>query len=86
MLTGGTCMLDGMADVGERIFNLPVRIGYPTGVGGLVDVVNSPAFATGVGLVLYGAKEGEFFNVRENQGGMMNKIKSRMGEWFSSHF
>ena len=86
VLTGGTCLLDGMEDVGERIFNLPVRIGYPTGVGGLVDVVNSPAFATGVGLVLYGAREGEFFNVREKHEGVLHKIKSRMGEWFSSHF
>ncbi|MBP9837495.1 MAG: cell division protein FtsA, partial [Proteobacteria bacterium] len=57
VLTGGSVLLDGISELGEQIFNMPVRIGYPTGVGGLVDVVNSPAFATGVGLVLYGAKD-----------------------------
>ena len=86
VLTGGTVLLEGMCDLAEQIFKLPVRIGYPTGVGGLVDVVNSPAFATGVGLVLYGAREGEFFDQRAVSRGFFGQIRSRMAEWFSEHF
>src|SRR5437762_8396155 len=54
VLTGGGSILEGMAEIAEQIFDLPIRRGCPTGVGGLADHVNSPTFATGVGLVLYG--------------------------------
>ena len=53
MLTGGGAILDGMPEIAEQIFDLPIRRGCPAGVGGLADHVNSPTFATGVGLVLY---------------------------------
>jgi cell division protein FtsA len=53
VLTGGGSMLEGMAEIGEQIFDLPIRRGAPSGVGGLADHVNSPAFATAVGLVMY---------------------------------
>jgi cell division protein FtsA len=55
VITGGTTLLDGMPELAEQILGLPVRRAAPTGVGGLVDVVKSPSFATGVGLVKYGA-------------------------------
>ena len=51
VLTGGGAMLEGMAEIAEQIFDLPVRRAAPEGVGGLADHVNSPAFATSVGLV-----------------------------------
>ena len=54
VLTGGGAILDGMPEIAEQIFDLPIRRGCPVGVGGLADHVNSPTFATGVGLVLYG--------------------------------
>jgi cell division protein FtsA len=54
VLTGGGGILDGMPEIAEQIFDLPIRRGYPGSVGGLADHVNSPTFATGVGLVLYG--------------------------------
>ncbi len=53
VLTGGGAMLEGMAEIAEQIFDLPIRRGTPAGVGGLADHVNSPAFATAVGLVMY---------------------------------
>jgi cell division protein FtsA len=53
VLTGGGAILDGMPEIAEQIFDLPIRRGCPGGVGGLADHVNSPTFATGVGLVLY---------------------------------
>jgi len=53
VLTGGSALLEGMAEIAEQIFDLPIRRGCPGGVGGLADHVNNPAFATGVGLVMY---------------------------------
>ena len=57
VITGGTTMLDGMPELAEQVLGLPVRRGAPMGVGGLADVVKSPAYATGVGLVKYGAQK-----------------------------
>ena len=53
VLTGGGALLEGMSEIAEQIFDLPIRRGTPAGVGGLADHVNSPAFATAVGLVMY---------------------------------
>ena len=53
VLTGGGSILEGMPEIAEQIFDLPVRRGYPTDVGGLSDHVSTPVFATPVGLLLY---------------------------------
>jgi cell division protein FtsA len=87
VLTGGSTLLEGMSELGEQIFSLPVRIGYPTGVGGLVDVVHSPAFATGVGLVLYGARAQEQKGLNgQPKPHLLERMRTRMSEWFSEHF
>ncbi len=57
VLTGGGALLEGMAEIAEQIFDLPIRRGHPANVGGLVDYVNSPAFATPVGLVKYAHRQ-----------------------------
>jgi cell division protein FtsA len=57
VLTGGSSLIEGIQELGEQIFDLPVRIGCPVGVGGLVDKVNSPVFATGVGLLKFGCEQ-----------------------------
>jgi len=54
VLTGGTALLDGLEEIAEEIFDLPVRRGDPSGIGGLVDRVNTPDYATAVGLILHG--------------------------------
>ncbi len=54
VLTGGTALLDGLEEIAEEIFDLPVRRGDPSGIGGLVDRVSTPDYATSVGLILYG--------------------------------
>jgi cell division protein FtsA len=56
VITGGTTLLDGMPELGEQVLGLPVRRASPVGVGGLIDVVRSPAYSTAVGLVKYGAE------------------------------
>jgi cell division protein FtsA len=57
VLTGGCANLEGIVELAETVFSLPVRKGLPIGVGGLVDVVNNPIYATGVGLILHGIGE-----------------------------
>ena len=54
VLTGGTALIQGISEMAEQIFNMPVRVGNPVRVGGLTDIVSNPMYATGVGLVLYG--------------------------------
>lgn len=54
VLTGGTALLANLTELAEQVFDLPVRIGYPAGVTGKVDVLQNPRCTTGVGLVLYG--------------------------------
>lgn len=54
VLTGGSSIMDGTIDLAEKVLHLPVRLGVPSGIGGLVDMVNGPMYSTGVGLVIYG--------------------------------
>lgn len=54
VLTGGTALLPNLVELAEQIFDLPVRIGYPTGVTGRVEDLHSPRCTTGVGLVMFG--------------------------------
>jgi cell division protein FtsA len=58
VVTGGASLMPGLDQVASERFRLPVRIGKPEGVSGLVDVVASPAHATAVGLVRYGMRHG----------------------------
>ena len=57
VITGGSTLLSGMTEMAEEVLGVPVRRGLPKGIGGLVDVVKSPVFATAVGLVIYGAQQ-----------------------------
>jgi cell division protein FtsA len=82
VLTGGTSLLEGVIEVAESIFNLPTRLGKPQGISGLVDVVNNPMYATGVGLVLYGAKNQNAKKFRIRDTNIFNRVMSRMKNWF----
>lgn len=54
VITGGTALLEGLEEVAEEIFDLPVRRGDPSGIGGLAERVNTPDYAASVGLILFG--------------------------------
>ncbi len=86
VITGGATLLKGMPELAEDILGLPVRLGVPAHIGGLVDVVKSPIYATGVGLVLYGRdhEEHRFFKVRDEN--VYGKVKSRMRAWLEEIF
>jgi cell division protein FtsA len=82
VLTGGSSLLDGAADIAESIFSLPTRLGKPRGIKGLTDVVNNPMYATGVGLVLYGAKKEPEKKFRIRDRNIFNSLIARMKKWF----
>lgn len=92
VITGGTTMLEGMPELAEQILGLPVRRAAPSGVGGLVDVVKSPAYATGVGLVKYAANKMRTAprRVREIEVSEPAMARSswgqRLGAWFKEVF
>ncbi|MBI5494231.1 MAG: cell division protein FtsA [Deltaproteobacteria bacterium] len=86
VITGGSTLLEGMAELAEDVMALPVRRGVPRGIGGLVDVVKSPMYATGVGLVQHGMKnmDSRHFRVREDN--VYDKVIGRMQQWFRDVF
>jgi len=87
VLTGGCANLEGIAELGEQIFNMPTRIGVPLGVTGLSDSVADPIFATGVGLILYDLPEGgRFHEGSDNDAVIFHKIFSQMKSWMENIF
>jgi cell division protein FtsA len=85
VLTGGSATMQGMVELGEEIFHMPVRIGVPVYSGGLADVVRNPRYATGMGLLLEGASQMQQGNVMR-QGGSFKAVLARMREWFQRNF
>ena len=86
VITGGASLMDGTVEVAERVFNLPVRIGMPTGVTGLIDVISSPMYSTGVGLTQYGMMDlGPQFT-DSSEDGIFKGITTRMKSWFGEFF
>lgn len=87
VLTGGAVIMDGMTELAEQVFNVPVRRGIPRGIGGLVDVVSSPMYATGVGLVIYGSRhpstEGRF---RVGDRNIFAKVVKVFKKWVEEFF
>ncbi|GFO68906.1 cell division protein FtsA [Geomonas limicola] len=88
VITGGSTILEGMPELAEQIFNLPVRRGLPQRIGGLTDVVNSPVYATGVGLVVYGSKNigVHEFPTAQTDDTVFRRVTRRMKEWFGEFF
>ncbi len=83
VITGGTALLEGVNEIAESILNLPCRIGKPRAITGLVDVVNNPMYATGVGLVLYGARNQDSRKFRIRDKNIFNRVMTRMKRWFN---
>ena len=82
VITGGSASLEGLPEVAERVFDMPIRRGVPTGIGGLVDVVASPSYATGVGLVLYGLRSrSNRLMPRVTVGTPLGRAAARVREW-----
>ena len=87
VLTGGCSMLENMPELAEMVFEMPVKRGYPAGMGGMRDIVNSPKFATGVGLLKYAAKKMAAKNYRSvGADGVGRRMKDVMTGWFKDLF
>lgn len=87
VITGGTSMLDGMPDAAERVLDLPVRRGIPSGVGGLCDIVSNPMYATGVGLILHACRHAEELETAGARGGKrFGRVLDRMRGWMLEFF
>lgn len=88
VITGGTAMLDGIVELAEQVFDMPVKIGYPIGFGGLKDAVKNPSFATGVGLIQYGIKHREKNNIlfHGDDTQLFDSIFARMKQWMKEFF
>lgn len=87
VITGGSMLLPGAVEMAERSFGLPVRLGVPARVRGLVDIIGNPTYATGVGLVLHGMKRHErtaVYRTRDDK--ILSKVKHRMSDWLSDFF
>jgi len=86
VLTGGTSKMEGVVELAEEIFHMPVRLGAPQGVSGLADIVNNPIYATGVGLLQYGMKQQQegrtTYYGKEPSVGWWEKVK----DWFQGNF
>ncbi len=79
VLTGGAVLMQGMDVMAENILELPVRVGNPAGIGGITDIVCSPMYATGVGLVLYGAR-GIINEQKSGSGNIFNGVATKVKE------
>lgn len=86
VLTGGTSLMNGVVELAEQVFEMPVRLGAPEGLGGLGANVADPRFSTGVGLVLHALREetGESFVAAERPGHWVQVFDPR--RWFSELF
>ncbi|HEY7317669.1 MAG TPA: cell division protein FtsA [Candidatus Binatia bacterium] len=86
VLTGGSMLLPGAVETAEQVFGMPARLGSPAHVIGLVDVVSSPIYAAGVGLVLCGMKSQarSFARLRDDR--ILSKVRHRMSDWLSEFF
>lgn len=87
VVTGGSSILEGVPELAEQLFDMPVRRGLPRGVGGLTDVIGNPMYATGVGLGIYGAahkSRRKFRKVTDRN--VFDKVIARMKEWFGEIF
>jgi cell division protein FtsA len=89
VLTGGSAKMEGMIDLAEEVFHMPVRLGIPQGVGGLSGVVHNPIYATGVGLVLFGARArgGSHYGLVPQSASVGIKgVLDKMKGWFQGNF
>ncbi len=86
VLTGGSSAMQGMVELGEEIFHMPVRIGMPQYAGGLAEVVRSTRYATGVGLLIAGANEHRQRDAARMHISSFQQVVERMKNWFTGNF
>lgn len=85
VITGGASRLPGVIGLAESIFHMPVRLGLPQHINGLMDVRENPSYSTGVGLLLHGLHQQQSLQPFQFNPGMTS-VWSRMRNWFNGNF
>ncbi|MBS1269123.1 MAG: Cell division protein FtsA [Gammaproteobacteria bacterium] len=87
VLTGGTSKMDGIVELAEEVFHVPVRLGMPNHIAGLSEVVKNPIYSTGVGLIQFGLRnQSEREPKKSKESYSINSVYQRMKSWFQGSF
>jgi cell division protein FtsA len=86
VVTGGSAVMQGMLELGEEVFHMPVRLGTPRYLGGLAGVVSSPRYSTGVGLLLTGLEQHRHNELVKMQSGSIGQVFEKMKSWVTGNF
>ncbi|NVD35301.1 cell division protein FtsA [Marinobacter lutaoensis] len=86
VLTGGSSTMEGVVELAEEIFHMPVRLASPQAVSGMTEVVNNPIYATGVGLLIHGFRQMDLGRTPVLKGEDAPSLFERMKAWFTGHF
>jgi cell division protein FtsA len=86
VITGGSAAMQGMVELGEEVFHMPVRLGLPSYAGGLSEVIRNPRYSTGVGLLMAGLSQHQRQQIEKMQSGSFKQIVGRMKRWFETNF
>jgi cell division protein FtsA len=86
VITGGSGAMEGMVELGEEVFHMPVRLGLPSYSDGLSEVIRNPRYSTGVGLLMSGVSQHERQKIEKLQNGSFKHVFERMRKWFETNF
>jgi len=86
VITGGCSTMEGVVELAEEIFHMPVRLACPHAVSGMTEVVNKPIYATGVGLLIHGFRQMDLGRTPVLKGEDAPSLFERMKAWFTGHF
>ena len=86
VITGGSSTMEGVVELAEEIFHMPVRLACPQAVSGMTEVVNNPIYATGVGLLIHGFRQMDLGRTPALKGEDAPSLFERMKAWFTGQF
>ncbi len=86
VLTGGSSKMEGVVELAEEVFHMPVRLGVPQYVTGLIDVVRNPIHATGVGLLLFGHLSEQASEHKKYNSGGLSAVFGKVKNWVKGNF
>lgn len=86
VLTGGTSKMEGVVDLAEEIFHMPVSIGKPKGIVGLTDIVRNPIYSTAVGLLQYAGRQQTDDLTMQREAARVTKVVGKMKSWLLGNY
>jgi cell division protein FtsA len=86
VITGGSSLMQGMVELGEEIFHMPVRVGVPHYSGALAEVVKHPRYSTAVGLLVAGMQQHRQREIAHMHISTFQQLLARMKAWFTGNF